>query len=193
MAKLHKFARKLPEDLINLFPRIDRTLLNSPDNLRIEDTRFDLEMIELIAKAFKISDAIFMELSKHSKPILIHADLHPSNILKTTNGIAVIDFDDVGIGFEIQDLANTFFYLRDQPGREELVIDGYKTVAPLPEIKSEHMESLLMARQLLLLNDLLDVTTAEEISFTPEYIEISRERIRNYLDTGEFKLIRRLA
>ena len=193
MAKLHKFASKVPKELVNAFPRIDRTLFNSPDNLRKDDPRFDQEMRSLIDQAFEISDAVFKEISKSSDPIVIHADLHPSNILKTSAGLAVIDFDDVGVGYEIQDLAITFFYLRDMPGREDLVLEGYRSVTELPRMKSEQMEALLLSRQLLLINDLLDSTTAEEIEYTPEYIEISRLRLKHYLETGRFELIRRLS
>lgn len=193
MAKLHKFSNDIPNELVNIFPRIDRTLFNSPDNLRKNEPRFDAEMRSLIDQAFEISDAVFMEISKSSDPIVIHADLHPSNVLKTSTGIAVIDFDDVGVGYEIQDLAITFFYLRDMPGKEELVLEGYRSVTELPELKESHVEALLLSRQLLLLNDLLDVTTAEEIAYTPEYIEISRLRIKHFLSTGRFELIRRLS
>lgn len=192
MAKLHKFASKVPKELVDAFPRIDRTLFNSPDNLRKDDPRFDQEMRSLIDQAFEISDAVFAEISKSSDPIVIHADLHPSNVLKTSTGLAVIDFDDVGVGYEIQDLAITFFYLRDMPGKEELVLEGYKSVSSLPDLKESHIEALLLSRQLLLLNDLLDVTTAEEIAYTPEYIEISKLRIKHFLNTGRFELIRRL-
>ncbi|MFM7860389.1 MAG: hypothetical protein ACKO8C_03135 [Candidatus Nanopelagicaceae bacterium] len=100
--------------------------------------------------------------------------------------------DDLGIGYEMQDLAITFFYLRDMPGKEEVVLEGYKSVCEPPKVKSHQLEALLLSRQLLLLNDLLDVTTAEEIASTPEYIEITRLRIKNFLDTGRFELIRRL-
>jgi Ser/Thr protein kinase RdoA (MazF antagonist) len=192
MAKLHKFSKDIPDELVRAFPRIDQTLFNSPDNLRKNDPRFDSEMRNLINQAFEISEAVYTELSESASPILIHADLHPSNILKKSNGIAVIDFDDVGIGFEIQDLAITFFYLRNMPGKEELVAEGYRSVAQLPELKENHVEALLLSRQLLLLNDLLDMTTAEEIAFTPEYIEITRLRIKHFLDTGRFELIKLL-
>lgn len=192
MAKLHKFSKDIPDELVNIFPRIDRTLFNSPDNLRKDEPRFDAEMRSLIDQAFEISEAVFAEISKNSDPIVIHADLHPSNVLKTTTGIAVIDFDDVGVGYKIQDLAITFFYLRDMPGKEDLVLEGYRSVSELPKLKESHVEALLLSRQLLLLNDLLDVTTAEEIAYTPEYIEISRLRIKHFLNTGRFELIRRL-
>ena len=193
MAKLHKFSKDIPDELVNIFPRIDRTLFNSPDNLRKDDPRFDKEMRSLIDQAFEISDAVFTEISKSSDPIVIHADLHPSNVLKTSTDIAVIDFDDVGTGYAIQDLAITFFYLRDMPGKEGLVLEGYRSVSELPKLEESHIEALLLSRQLLLLNDLLDVTTAEEIAYTPEYIEISRLRIKHFLDNGRFELIRRLS
>ena len=192
MAKLHKFAANVPNEIVNAFPRIDQTLFNSPDNLRKGDVRFDPEMQDLIDRCYEISESAFQELSKQSEPLLIHADLHPANVLRTPTGIAVIDFDDVGIGSKLQDLAITFFYLRDMQGKENLVLEGYQSVAELPKMQKELVEALLVSRQLLLLNDLLDSTTAEEIEFTPEYIEISRIRLKHFLTTGRFELIRRL-
>jgi Ser/Thr protein kinase RdoA (MazF antagonist) len=193
MGMLHECAALIPSNLTSRFSKIDRTLFNSPDNLRKPDSRIDSELQRLIADAFKISDEVFQELAKQSERILIHADLHPFNALKTQSGLAVIDFDDVGIGYELQDLAITFFYLRDKPGKEEMVLDGYRSIRNLPQYKPNQIEALLVARQLLLLNDLLDVTTAEEIASTPEYIEITRLRLKNFLETGKFELIRRLS
>jgi Ser/Thr protein kinase RdoA (MazF antagonist) len=45
---------------------------------------------------------------------LIHADLHFGNLLWVANQVAVIDFDDCGLGFHVYDLAvsiNAFEYL----------------------------------------------------------------------------------
>lgn len=193
MAKLHQCAPTIPNEIVEAFPRITRTLFNSPDNLRRNDSRFDSEMRNLIDRAFEATEQVFEQLKSQSQMMLIHADLHPHNALKTNNGLAIIDFDDAGIGYALQDMSITFFYLRDNAEREEFVKQGYLSVAELPEMKQGQMDALLVARQLLLLNDLLDVTTAEEIAYTPEYIEITRLRLKNYHETGRFELIRRLS
>ncbi len=97
------------------------------------------------------------------------------------------------MGFEVQDLTVTNFYLRYESGRDILVLAGYESIKPLPKYEAEHFEAIMASRQLLLLNDLLDANTAEEISFIPEYIEITKLRLDNYLRTGRFELIKRLS
>lgn len=189
MARMHTFAMNLPSKLASHFPRIDRTLFNSPDNLRRPDTRLDREIRSLIDQTFERVDSVFAQLQIDSPLIVIHADLHPYNVLRTPNGLAVIDFDDVGVGVPLQDFAITSFYLRDRLEGEEAVKAGYLSQRELPHYEESAVEALLAARQLLLLNDLLDVSTAEEIAFTPTYIERTRKRLQHFLHTGSFELI----
>jgi Ser/Thr protein kinase RdoA (MazF antagonist) len=193
MAKLHKGLANCPEDITKLLPRINRTLFNSPDNLRKDDERLELDIRKLIDQTFKKSDAVFERLAASNQLLPIHADLHVHNVLRTPKGLAVIDFDDVGIGYEIQDLTVTNFYLRYEEGRDNLVLAGYESIKPLPKYKAEQFEAIMASRQLLLLNDLLDANTAEEIAFIPEYIEITKLRLDNYLRNGRFELIKRLS
>lgn len=189
MARLHLFAAELSSDVVQHFPRIDRTLFNSPDNLHLPDDRLDLEIRHLIDDCLHRVELVFERLRSTSPLIVIHADLHPYNILKTSKGLAVLDFDDVGVGTRLQDLAISSFYLRDRTGGEEALKSGYQSVTDLPECEPSDLEALLVSRQLLLLNDLLDVTTAEEIAFTPTYIERTRVRLKNYLASGRFELL----
>ena len=193
MAKLHKGLADCPEDIAKLLPRIDRTLFNSPDNIRKVDERLDSEIRKLIDETFKKSDAVFESLANSDQLLPIHADLHVHNVLRTPKGLAVIDFDDVGIGYQIQDLSVTKFYLRYESGRDLLVLAGYESIKPLPKYEVDQFEAIMASRQLLLLNDLLDANTAEEIAFIPEYIEITKLRLDNYLRTGRFELIKRLS
>lgn len=193
MAKLHKGLANCPEEICKLLPRIDRTLFNSPDNLRRDDGRLASDIRRLIDQTFEKSDAVFERLSAANQLLPIHADLHVHNVLRTSKGLAVIDFDDVGIGYEVQDLTVTNFYLRYESGRDNLVLAGYESIKPLPKYEAEQFEAIMASRQLLLLNDLLDANTAEEISFIPEYIEITKLRLDNYLRTGRFELIKRLS
>ncbi len=62
---------------------------------------------------------------------LIHADLHPGNMVWRGEKVAMIDFDRCGFGPVAYDIATTFGYLEANERNAFLV--GYKTVLPLPE------------------------------------------------------------
>ena len=60
---------------------------------------------------------------------LIHADLHPYNILLSENDLFVIDFDDAGFGWHQYDLAvaiYNFRHLDDFESLSDTLIDGYR-------------------------------------------------------------------
>jgi Ser/Thr protein kinase RdoA (MazF antagonist) len=66
---------------------------------------------------------------------LIHADLTPHNVLVDGERLAVIDFDDAGFGWHLYDLAVALVeYQRraDFAAIEQALLDGYRSVRPLP-------------------------------------------------------------
>ena len=103
--------------------------------------------------------------------------------------MTILDFDDAGIGFPLQDLAISFFYLRENRERELKVLEGYKSVAPLPEFTAEELELLIANRCIVLVNYLLGATTADDIAMLPSYLEKTERRLRHYLETGQFALL----
>ncbi len=62
---------------------------------------------------------------------LIHADLHPGNMVWQGMKVAMIDFDRSGFGPVSYDVATTFGYLEEDARAAFLA--GYETVLPLPE------------------------------------------------------------
>ena len=67
---------------------------------------------------------------------LIHADLHPGNVVKHSNGLHVIDFDDAGFGWHIYDFAVALLSFEDRPNFSELreaMFTGYRQVRDLPD------------------------------------------------------------
>jgi Ser/Thr protein kinase RdoA (MazF antagonist) len=83
---------------------------------------------------------------------LTHGDLMPDNIL-VANGIPyVIDFDDGGYGWYLYDLATLLADKAVDPaydGLRDAWIDGYRSVAPLPDEHVRELDVLVMARLLL--------------------------------------------
>lgn len=67
---------------------------------------------------------------------LIHADMHPGNVLVDGDVLTVIDFDDAGYGWHAYDIAVALFYQQHGTGFEALeraYVAGYRAVRRLPE------------------------------------------------------------
>jgi hypothetical protein len=71
----------------------------------------------------------------------------------------------------------TLYYL-DTEAQEQLVLEGYRSVAPLPECTKAEMDALVLQRRIFLLNYLLETTTPEHAAMVPNYLEKTLERIR---------------
>lgn len=80
---------------------------------------------------------------------LIHADLHPDNLLFQRERLGAIDFDDCGWGCFLYDLAVTLSELRRRPAYAELrqaLLRGYRQVRPLPADHERYLDTLMAGR-----------------------------------------------
>ncbi|CAN5875394.1 phosphotransferase [soil metagenome] len=67
---------------------------------------------------------------------LIHADMHPGNILVDDERLTVIDFDDAAWGWHAYDIAVSLFYHQAHPefaAFERAYVVGYRSVRPLSD------------------------------------------------------------
>jgi Ser/Thr protein kinase RdoA (MazF antagonist) len=112
--------------------------------------------------------------------MLIHADMHGGNVLWYEDSLSVIDFDDCGIGFPLQDLATALYYL-DTPEQDAAFRRGYESVTPVPECSEKEMKMLFLQRRIVLLNYLYETSNLEHRSMIPDYQEETLRRIRNFL------------
>lgn len=67
---------------------------------------------------------------------LIHADMHPGNVLVDGDRLTVIDFDDAGWGWHAYDIAVALFYHQRVAAFDSLeraYVEGYRSVRPLPD------------------------------------------------------------
>lgn len=67
---------------------------------------------------------------------LIHADILAENLLKSADGICLIDFDDSGFGWHLFDIVTTlFFHLGEDYFDDAMValIEGYRNTRSLPD------------------------------------------------------------
>lgn len=190
MAKLQVFARDLKFTEPAFLPNINNSLLQAKDLLRPnQPEQIDDELYELLLRALKISDEVHERLSQTTPLLPIHADLHTGNIIQGPTGISVIDFDDAGMGLPIQDLSINALYTREDKEREKYVAEGYASVAELPKVSEEDFEILVLARALCLTNAILDMTSAEIVSFLPTYMKRTKVRLQHFFDSGEFLLV----
>jgi Ser/Thr protein kinase RdoA (MazF antagonist) len=120
------------------------------------------------------------DLYQNSKVHIIHADMHGWNLMWNEDQLSVFDFDDCGYGVEAQDLAVTLYYL-DTPEQDEALLNGYKSVRPLPTYSANAMKALLLQRRLLLLNYLFETKNQEHKEMLPAYLEKSLERVSTFL------------
>jgi Ser/Thr protein kinase RdoA (MazF antagonist) len=134
----------------------------------------------LIQRAHDLIMKFTNELYQNSPVHIIHADMHGWNLMWNEGQLSIFDFDDCGYGVEAQDLAVTLYYL-DTPEQDEALLNGYKSVRPLPTYSANAMKALLLQRRLLLLNYLFETKNQEHKEMLPAYLEKSLERVSTFL------------
>ena len=124
----------------------------------------------------KYTDQLYASSPVH----IIHADLHGWNLMWLEDQLFIFDFDDCGYGVEAQDIAVALYYL-DTPEQEAELLNGYKSVRPLPSYSGNAMKALLLQRRLFLLSYLYETKNAEHKEMLPEYLEKTVERVSRFL------------
>jgi Ser/Thr protein kinase RdoA (MazF antagonist) len=135
---------------------------------------------QLIEQARNLIMKFTNELYENSPVHVIHADLHGWNLMWHEDQLYIFDFDDCGYGVEAQDIAVALYYL-DTPEQEVALLDGYKSIRPLPIYSENAMKALLLQRRLLLLNYLYETKNAEHKEMLPAYLEKTIERVSTFL------------
>lgn len=83
---------------------------------------------------------------------VIHADLHPGNVLIDAGRLAVIDFDDAAFGWHMYDLAVGLVFQRTHAnfaGFRDACVRGYRSVRPLADRDLALLDMFLLARNLV--------------------------------------------
>lgn len=100
---------------------------------------------------------------------LIHADLLPENVLVRDGTPFVIDFDDAGFGWHLYDVATSLVSRVDGDDFDlcrDALVDGYRTVRPLPDEHLELLSVFLLARMMMQLG-WMNSRVAESMTFGP--------------------------
>lgn len=81
----------------------------------------------------------------------IHADLTPENVLRTADGLVLIDFDDFAAGWHLFDLATALHFFVPHPhfaDYRDALFSGYESVRPLDQADHAVFPAILLARSL---------------------------------------------
>jgi Ser/Thr protein kinase RdoA (MazF antagonist) len=180
MATMHVAAKgfKLPEG--SSLPTFDDPLWWTEDFLLSEKSVLDAEAKDLMSRALSAIKSGVAKFYANGTPMLIHADMHGGNVLWHEDSLSVIDFDDCGFGFPLQDLATALYYL-DTPEQDAALRRGYESITPVPECSEKEMKMLFLQRRIVLLNYLYETSNLEHRSMIPDYQEETLRRIRNFL------------
>ena len=115
---------------------------------------------------------------------LIHADLHPENVLAHSGGLTVIDFDDAGYGWHAYELAVAVYYYLDHPNFNAIVealLAGYRELRPLDGREEEALRLFLTVRSLACLGWVGRRPDLERVEELPSMIELACRRCEQLL------------
>lgn len=180
MARLH--AESIDFELPSgcELPVFDDVLWGNQELLLGDDSGLSEQGRQDVAEAYTRLQSLIGSWFAVAKPQLIHADLHPWNVMWHEGKISVFDFDDCGWGFPLQDLAVALYYL-DTDEQDAAFKQGYESVSSLPEHTEADLAALMIQRRLILANFLLESTNPEHRDILPEYLAETERRLRSWL------------
>jgi Ser/Thr protein kinase RdoA (MazF antagonist) len=186
-ATLHAHARGFTLPVGTMLYSARPVLMDSRDNFQDEHELLTSERREVIGAAFQRAQAALDAVYARDREIPLHADLHNWNLKWARGKLYVFDFDDSIMGVPMHDLAISAYYLRDHTALEDALLEGYAAHATLPMYSSAEFEALVVARNLVLVNDLFSNSNAGLRAYLPRYLANSVTKLRYYLETGVFK------
>ena len=131
---------------------------------------FGSQQIALIDQVIALADAEFARLyADHDGQILIHGDLHYWNVNLYQGELYIMDFEDVMLGYPVQDVAITLYYGRHRYDYRDLrgaFQQGYTSCRQWPVDRSGQIETLQSARMINFINYVARIYASPQ-----EYIE----------------------
>lgn len=115
--------------------------------------RMDAEQRDVMANARKaVADELSrLEGSAHTFS-LIHADLHPHNVVVGEQGLHLIDFDDSGFGWHHYELAVVLYQYRELDPFDEMqaaLVEGYRERRPFTDADVAKLPLFFLIRTLV--------------------------------------------
>ena len=175
MARMHIAARETQLPAGAALPTVDDMFWGNTDSITPSD-QLTAEDKATLARAIEHIETTTKAMYARSKPQLIHADVHPWNVMWQGDDVAVFDFDDCVIGIPAQDIAVTLYY-NDTAEQDEAFLAGYQEIAPLPDYSEDEMQTLRLQRRIFLLSYILETENPEHRAMLPKYLEETLRRV----------------
>jgi len=186
LAELHKHASSLRPLPSWLQPKKWDKVFYYPDETVVYSTSeyahlFTPEYIEIIDKVIDRANEVFARLfADKDQKILIHGDLHFWNVHFYKGDLILIDFEDVNLGYPVQDIAVTLMYGRERDGYDEWKTAfraGYSSVRMWPTESERTLETLIAARVVMFINYVARIDPSPQ-----EYIKRRMKTLEQYLE-----------
>jgi Ser/Thr protein kinase RdoA (MazF antagonist) len=119
---------------------------------------------------------------------LIHADLHPANVLLHRGEVRAIDFDDCSFGYFAYDLAVFLCHLEEQDwpdlaGKQAALLEGYRNVRPFPDSQVALLPTFVALRRLESVPWLAEMSTHPTMRrWVPRELARRLAGLRRYVD-----------
>ena len=136
-----------------------------------------------LKQILKARGAICRSLSEYGKDhgtySMIHADLHPNNLIADGVHLYAIDFDDSGFGFHQYELAVALYGYQHKPQYEErrdALITGYRSEREISDAALERLPMFLLIRSLALVGWIDDRPELNQSDRQRSLIELACEQ-----------------
>ena len=187
LAKLHNHASSLkplpPEiqpkkwDKVFYYPD-EPVIYNDPEYSHL----FPPERIQILDEVIRKANVVFEVLfADQEGQILIHGDLHYWNIHYHRGELYVIDFEDINLGYPVQDVAVSLSYGQQREGYhawKDAFKQGYCSIRRWPVENEETIATLIAARSVMFINYVARIDPSPEA-----YIKERCGALATYLKT----------
>ncbi len=171
LAQLHNHAESINPLPADINPkRWDKVFYYENESIVYNDPEYShlltADQVAMVDKIVAKADAYLAQMFEDpAGRILIHGDLHDSNIHIYKGELYLIDFEDLNLGYDTQDVAITLYYNRLRDNKAELQAafeKGYSSLRQWPLESEEQLQTLIAARMVMFLNYVLQILPAEE-------------------------------
>jgi Ser/Thr protein kinase RdoA (MazF antagonist) len=186
MARLHNHAETLRPLPPFVRPKKWDRAFYYPDEPVVYNTGayqhlFPPDRIAVIDEVISKADGEFARLyADLERQIIIHGDLHFWNVHVYRGQLYIMDFEDVMLGYPVQDVAITLYYGRDFEQYSQLrgaFKAGYTSIRTWPVEREGQIETLIAARSVNFINYVARIDPSPE-----EYIARRCDDLNLYLD-----------
>jgi Ser/Thr protein kinase RdoA (MazF antagonist) len=194
LAKLGELSAKLHAHALTYHPpkelsllRFDRVFPFTEAVVLFEErfsNLFPPERRSIYQKSIDRAQESIDRLKASGEPMrILHGDLHQWNVRIARGVLSPIDFEDVMLGWPVQDIATTLYYFtRDEnPERRSAFQAGYTRHSPWPERYPGEIDSFIAARGIGLANLVLTEPGVAAKVDPPKFVERIENRLRRLI------------